>query len=439
MAQAELFTDAALADGRSPRLVTPVSVLVRDGILVAIYDGEVPDRVLRDTVVTDASGATIVPAFVDCHSHLTLPGGARWMEHGTDPTPDLLAAAEENAAALMRSGVRWVRDVGSVRRADAPGGKERALALPLRDQWNRRRDYPYVRAAGTWLSRVGTLPDARLSVEAADADQLLAAASQQLDEGADLVKLYLDGPDADVAPWTVNEVRRVVEAVHARGATVAAHATRLANCRLAADAAVDTLEHGFVIDADTAAILAVNGTTLVATLTALTSRIEFSATTAISRFTDPASARASRELLEQARHSIKTAHAAGVSIAAGSDSGGGSVRAGHLAWEITELVAAGLQPWEALAAATWRGGDVLGIPDAGRISLGTPARFILIHGDPLTDPAATWRIWRTIGLRPSSRSSGRTSLPMSSMAANGLADMTWIESMSAPTSVTRGR
>jgi imidazolonepropionase-like amidohydrolase len=86
MAAAELFKDAALAHGRSPRLVTPVSVLVRDGILVEIYDGEVPDRVLRNAVVTDASGATIVPAFVDCHSHLTLPGGARWMEHGTDPT-----------------------------------------------------------------------------------------------------------------------------------------------------------------------------------------------------------------------------------------------------------------------------------------------------------------------------------------------------------------
>jgi imidazolonepropionase-like amidohydrolase len=244
MAPAELFRDAALADGRGPQLVTPVSVLVRDGILAEICNGEVPDRVLRNAVVSDASGATVVPAFVDCHSHLTLPGGARWMEHGTGPTPDLLAAAEENAAALMRSGVRWVRDVGSVRRADAPGGKERALALPLRDQWNGRPGYPCIRAAWTWLSKAGTLPDARLSVEAADADQLLAAASQQLDEGADLVKLYLDGPDAGVAPWTVSEVGRVVEAVHARGATVAAHATRLANCRLAADAAVDTLEHG---------------------------------------------------------------------------------------------------------------------------------------------------------------------------------------------------
>ena len=39
----------------------------------------------------------------------------------------------------------------------------------------------------------------------------------------------------------------------ARGATVAAHGSGLANCRLAADAAVDTLEHGFVLDADIAA------------------------------------------------------------------------------------------------------------------------------------------------------------------------------------------
>ena len=50
MAQAELFTDAALADGRSPQLVTPISVLVRDGILVEIYEGEVPDRVPRNKI-----------------------------------------------------------------------------------------------------------------------------------------------------------------------------------------------------------------------------------------------------------------------------------------------------------------------------------------------------------------------------------------------------
>ena len=47
-------------------------------------------------------------------------------------------------------------------------------------------------------------------MEAANADELLAAATAQLDDGADLVKLYLDGPDADVSPWTAGELRRVV-------------------------------------------------------------------------------------------------------------------------------------------------------------------------------------------------------------------------------------
>jgi imidazolonepropionase-like amidohydrolase len=83
-----------------------------------------------------------------------------------------------------------------------------------------------------------------------------------------------------------------------------------------------------------------------------------------------------------------------VPIAAGSDFGGGSVRAGHLAWEVEALVRAGLEPWEALGAATWRGGDVLRDPHAGRLTVGGPAHFTLVHGDPLSDPAALWRVWR---------------------------------------------
>ncbi len=58
------------------------------------------------------------------------------------------------------------------------------------------------------------------------------------------------------------------------------------------------------------------------------------------------------------------------------------------------LVEAGLEPWEALAAVTWRGGDLLGEPEAGVIRAGGPADFSLVHGDPLSDPTALWRIWR---------------------------------------------
>src|SRR5436190_1280379 len=96
---------------------------------------------------------------------------------------------------------------------------------------------------------------------------------------------------------------------------------------------------------------------------------------------------------EGAFAAIKAARRAGVRIAAGSDFGGGSVRAGHLAWEVEQLVEAGLEAHEALAAVTWRGGELLGIDHAGRIREGDPADLVLVHGDPLSDPRALWRVW----------------------------------------------
>jgi imidazolonepropionase-like amidohydrolase len=87
----------------------------------------------------------------------------------------------------------------------------------------------------------------------------------QLDDGADLLKLYLDGPDPEVCPWSVDEVRGVVEAAHARGAKVTAHSGRLDGARVGAEAGVDSLEHGFELDADVAAMMAANGVALVTT------------------------------------------------------------------------------------------------------------------------------------------------------------------------------
>ena len=393
---ARLYRDGALADGRGDRLRLGVSILVEDGRIAWIRpaDDEGPPAGAGPVKVVDASGSTIVPGMVDGHSHITMPGGAHWIDRGSDPAERLLEVAEANAQLLTRAGVRWARDVGSPRRPDPEAGsRERALALGIRDRWRGRAGYPHVRAAGTWIMAAGMLP--ALSVEAADADELLAAAVAQLDDGADLVKLYLDGPDLSVSPWSVAELRRVVDAVHARGARVTAHSGYVAGARAGAEAGVDALEHGFELDADTTAAMARNGVRLVSTLSVMSSWRTFARTTTLPRFASPEGWERVEARRERAMASVALAHRAGVSITTGTDFGGGSTRANQLAWEVELLVDAGLEPWEALGCATWRGGELLGEPDAGIIREGGPADFVLVHGDPLSDPTALWRAWHS--------------------------------------------
>ena len=140
--------------------------------------------------------------------------------------------------------------------------------------------------------------------------------------------------------------------------------------------------------------MARRGTFLVSTLGVFRSWESFAATTTMERFTDDAGRARTAARRERAEESARIAHRAGVPIATGTDFGGGSTRANQLAWEVEALVAAGLEPWEALGAATWRGGQLLGESDAGVLREGGPADFSLVHGDPLSDPTALWRVWR---------------------------------------------
>ena len=387
-----LYRDAAIADATGPQLRVGVSVLVVDHRIEWIRPvGDEPETT-PDVEVIDASGCTIVPGLVDSHSHLTLPGGAHWVERGFDPAEKLLRVAEHNARLQRAAGVRWARDVGSPVRADPVDGRTRALALGVRDRWAGHREYPYVRAAGAWVARMGALPSG-LGVEVPDGDGLLEAALRQLDDGADLVKLYLDGPDKDVAPFTTDEVRAVVDAARQRGARIAAHSGMLPGARVGAEAGVASLEHGFQLDEDVARAMADNGVALVSTLAVLESWRSFAHTTTLARFAEPSGRAQVAARREWAHESVRLAANAGVLIAAGTDFGGGSLRANQLAWEIECLVTAGLEPWQALAAATRNGGTLLGEPDAGVIREGGPADLVLVHGDPLSDPSAMWRVW----------------------------------------------
>lgn len=257
-----LYRDAALADGSSQALQKGVSVLVDDAHVVWIRPTSDEVALPKDVHVVDAGGATIVPGMVDAHSHLTLPGGSRWIDRGADPAGELLEVAEHNGDLLGRAGVRWSRDVGSPVAVDPRDGRKRALGLPVRERWRSDPSRPKVRLARTWLAHSGVLPSG-LDIEADDGPRLLAAATRQLDDGVDHLKLYLDGPKPEEAPWSSGDVRAVVELAHGRGKRVTAHSGTLPGARVGIEAGVDAIEHGFELDEEAAAQMARQGTFLV--------------------------------------------------------------------------------------------------------------------------------------------------------------------------------
>ena len=380
-----VIREACLADGHSATLQVGVNLLIENGRIARLSTEEFD---AGDAQVLDGGGATIVPAFVDSHSHLTMPGGSHWIDRGSDPPDQLREVARRNAARLVQAGILWARDVGS------PAGSDgRAVSLEVRKEMANRVGSPYIRVAGTWIATDGYLP---MTVPVKDGDELRAAVLAQLDSGTDFVKIMLD-PDrsagSDRCPFSVDDVRKACEAVHARGRRITAHATILDGARVGAEAGVDSIEHGMELNDAIAATMRANDVTLVSTLSVLASWATFERTTRIERFTGDEGKRRLALRREGAFAAIKAAHRAGVRIAAGSDFGGGSVRAGHLAWEVEQLVDAGLEPHEALGAVTWRGGELLGIEHAGRIRPGAPADLVLVHGDPLSDPRALWRVW----------------------------------------------
>ena len=377
-----ILHDAALADGSSDSLRLGISVAIADGRIEAIAPNDEIDR--AGALVIDAGGAVIVPAMVDCHSHLTMQGGSHWIVRGDDPPAVLRQVARENARRLVQAGVLWARDVG------APSANGRPISLDVRDELSGKPGNPYIRVAGTWIGKTG-YPSLWVTT---DDGGLTAAALAQLDLGTDLVKIYMDAPGGvKDSPFSIPALKAATDAVHARGAKVACHSGYLDGARVAAEAGVDSIEHGMELDDDIARTMKKNNVTLTSTLSVFASWETFARTTTIERFTTEESRQRIAKRKEGAYASVAAAKRAGVRIATGSDFGGGSVRAGHLAWEVELLVGAGLTPREALVAATRAGGELLGHEHAGRIVRGMPADLVLVHGDPLSDARALWRVW----------------------------------------------
>ena len=90
-AQTTLLKNATVLTGDGER-VDGASVLMKDGTIVWVGDGDVP----ADTVVVDASGRWITPGLIDVHSHL-----------GVYPSPSVKAHSDGNEATSPVTADNW--------------------------------------------------------------------------------------------------------------------------------------------------------------------------------------------------------------------------------------------------------------------------------------------------------------------------------------------
>lgn len=322
-----------------------------------------------------AHDVTLLPGLIDAHVHLAISHTD--LAEQALPTGLRMLRMARNARAQLRAGVTTVRDLG------APDG----LDLQLRQAFDEGLALgPRYLVAGTPIVAV----DGHCAFMGRQVDGVRAArrATERLiDEGVDWVKLMVTaglstpgaGPaDQQLAP---DVIAAVVEVAHAAGVPVAAHAVAGPGVRAAVGAGVDSLEHGYWLDAATIRTMVERGTTLVPTRTVVRLVAEG---IAVAGVRPPAHVQATARRAEEVHaSSVRRAYEAGVAIVAGTDYCHGS-----LPLEIQLLAAAGLTPNDALRAATAGAARLLRRDDIGTLAPGAKADLVVVRGDPLRDPRA---------------------------------------------------
>ena len=379
-----------LADPASGRVLERMTIVVDAGRVVALHEGFVgpPEQSV------DLSRRFVLPGLIDSHVHLG-------HENGPD---DKLLRTVRSAADLAINGVQFARrtlEAGFTTVADL--GAENEAIFALRDGIAAGKlPGPRILAAGNVLSPHGGEGDLfgyRAEVTHAlqrpnlcsGADDCRRLVRQQVQRGADLIKIVATGAvlsDADAGvdqQFTDAELQAIVGTAHALGRRVTAHAHGTAGVDAFLRAGGDAIEHGTWLDEGSVVLFKQRGAWLVPTLLAGETVAGWAADP--DSFLSPAAKAKAASVGPAMLAMARRAHAAGVPIAFGTDSG--VSRHGDNAREFALLVAAGLTPLEAIRTATVNAAAHLGLADqVGRLAPGMDADLIAVDGDPLQDVSA---------------------------------------------------
>jgi len=355
-------------------------VLVRGDRLAAI-ERQAP----AGARVIELGDATLLPGLIDCHVHLD----ADWNDFSATgnlrrSSPAKTLTALQNAQIYLQRGFTTVRDAGTTDPAYD--------TIALRDAIARGAFAgPRVLAAGVPISVTGghgdlnalapDVPMTRGANIADTVDEMRVAVRHDLRNGVDWIKLMATGgvvdslSDYNVQELSEEQMRAAVEVAHRADRKVMAHAEGTKGINAAARAGIDSIEHGTMLDEETAQLMAERGTWLVPTLETFQRGVEIG----LSLGQEPIMLEKGKAILRYQQPAFERAIRHHVKIAFGLDD-----EPKYTTREFQALVAGGLTPLQALQAATTNAASLLSI-EAGAIEPGKLADLIAIDGDPLRD------------------------------------------------------
>ena len=357
-------------------------LVVEDGLISAVDPASVPEA----GHAMDLGDVTLLPGFIDAHTHLAGQLGAGSFTDAVTATEVRGAYnAVKYGGVTVRAGFTTVRDFGGDVTVELGKAVERGDVVAPRVVPSRHA----LGITGGHCDVTGFAPGIlEAGPERGVADgpwEVVEAVRYQIKHGAKVIKtcatagvLSMEGP-VGAQQYTYEELRAMVEEAQRHGIKVAAHAHGAEGILAAVRAGVASIEHGSTLTDEIIDLMIEKGTYLVPT-TYLVDRIAMDVLPPLVR-------RKAEEILPVARASVRRAVERGVRIAFGTDAG--VFPHGENAGEFEVYVEMGMSELDALRTATIHAADLLGTPDRGRLAEGMLADVIAVPGNPLEDIGVT--------------------------------------------------